>query len=170
MLDRAYPFIFSTASSSSSANIQRRCQACRTSASPDTTSLPVGDTSLIAQELTQKMASPNRRSSRFVQSRKQQLMGQKRLSNFLAGRYSSYNLASLLYYGRSDAVTALRMTVWAAPKLDKPSFGHVVANGHFSASLSAEVGLCTRGHSFGPSCECLSSCLTDDARGMWEEV
>ena len=116
------------------------------------------------------MASPSPPSSRYVPGRKQQLMGEKRLSNFLTGRYSSYNLAFLLYYGRSDALSALRMTVWAAPELDKPPFDRVVANGQFSANLSAEVRPCARGHSFGPSYECLCNCLADGARGMWEEV
>ena len=45
VLDNAFPFIYRTASSSFLANTQQRCQACQMSASPDTTSLPVGNAS-----------------------------------------------------------------------------------------------------------------------------
>jgi hypothetical protein len=45
-----------------------------------------------------------------------------RLNNFHGGRYSDYNLSSVLFTQRIDDANHVKLEVWSAPGMSKPTF------------------------------------------------
>jgi alpha-mannosidase len=45
-----------------------------------------------------------------------------RLKNFHGGRYSDYNLSSVLFTQRIDDADHVKLEVWSAPGMSKPTF------------------------------------------------
>jgi alpha-mannosidase len=79
-----------------------------------------------------------------------------RLGNFSGGHFSDINLSSVLFTHRLDKAEHVKLQVWSAPGLSKPSFEEATRQKFKPAK---------KGDSFGPSCKFLSSftILTDKA-------
>ncbi|GJJ13977.1 hypothetical protein Clacol_008234 [Clathrus columnatus] len=67
---------------------------------------------------------------------------QGRLGTMLGGHYSSINLSSVLFHERIDDLVHVKLQVWSAPNLTKPSF---------SEAMKQEFKPTQKGDSFGPS-------------------
>ncbi|KAF9459521.1 glycoside hydrolase family 38 protein [Collybia nuda] len=67
-----------------------------------------------------------------------------RLGTFHGGHYSSVNLSSILFTHRIDNSENVKLKVWSAPGLTKPTFEEAMKQKFKSAK---------KGDSFGPSCE-----------------
>ena len=67
-----------------------------------------------------------------------------RLGTFIGGHFSDVNLASLLYTHRVDDSHHVKLEVWSAPGLSKPSFHE---------AMKQKFRPAKKGESFGPSCE-----------------
>lgn len=67
---------------------------------------------------------------------------QDRLSQFLGGHYSGINLSSALYIHRLDNSENVKLQVWDAPGLTKPSF---------EEAMKQKFRTTKKGESFGPS-------------------
>ncbi|KZV60805.1 glycoside hydrolase family 38 protein [Peniophora sp. CONT] len=67
---------------------------------------------------------------------------QNRLGTFTGGFFADVNLYAKLYALRTDASSAVNMTVWSAPGLTKPSFSEAIKQSYRSVH---------KGESFGPS-------------------
>ncbi|KAA1114831.1 Glycoside hydrolase, 38 vacuolar alpha mannosidase [Puccinia graminis f. sp. tritici] len=64
------------------------------------------------------------------------------LKNFIGGDYGSQNLSSVLYEARDGSESAVKLEVWSAPDLSKPSFAEAVRQKYKKIS---------KGFKFGPS-------------------
>lgn len=73
-----------------------------------------------------------------------------RLDTFLGGHFSDVNLSSVLFIHRLDNPNHVKLQVWSAPGLSKPSFQEAMQQTFKSAK---------KGDSFGPSCKDFSHCL-----------
>jgi alpha-mannosidase len=69
---------------------------------------------------------------------------QNRLSTFLGGHFSDVNLSSVLFTHRLDGPEHVKLQVWSAPGLTKPTFEEAMKQKYKPAK---------KGDSFGPSCE-----------------
>ena len=69
---------------------------------------------------------------------------QNRLGTFNGGHFSDVNLSSVMFTHRLDNEDHVRLEVWSAPGLSKPSFQEAMKQKFRSAK---------KGESFGPSCE-----------------
>ena len=67
-----------------------------------------------------------------------------RLGTFNGGHFSDVNLSSVLYEHRVDNQEHVKLEVWSAPGLSKPSFQEAMKQKFRSAK---------KGESFGPSCK-----------------
>lgn len=67
-----------------------------------------------------------------------------RLSTFNGGHFSDVNLSSVLFTHRLDGPEFVKLQVWSAPGLTKPSFEEAMKQKYKPAK---------KGDSFGPSCE-----------------
>lgn len=68
-----------------------------------------------------------------------------RLNTFLGGHFSNVNLSSVLFVHRLDGPNHVKLQVWSAPGLTKPTF---------EAAMRQKFRPAKKGESFGPSCEC----------------
>ncbi|KAI0351116.1 hypothetical protein OH77DRAFT_1506678 [Trametes cingulata] len=68
-----------------------------------------------------------------------------RLGTFNGGHFSDVNLSSVLYLHRIDNQENIKLEVWDAPGLSKPSF---------EEAMKQKFRPAKKGESFGPSCEC----------------
>ena len=66
-----------------------------------------------------------------------------RTGQFTGGRYSSLNLAAVLFTARKDDKDHVRLSAWSAPGRSKPSFDE---------AMQQEFKPATKGDTFGPSC------------------
>ena len=73
---------------------------------------------------------------------------QNRLGTFNGGHFSDVNLSSVLYTHRIDNEEHVKLEVWSAPGLTKPSF---------KEAMKEKFRPARKGENFGPSCEC---CVT----------
>ena len=69
---------------------------------------------------------------------------QNRLGTFNGGHFSDVNLSSMLFTHRLDDPHHVKLQVWSAPGLTKPSF---------KEALKQKFKAARKGESFGPSCE-----------------
>ena len=69
---------------------------------------------------------------------------QNRLGTFNGGHFSDVNLSSVMFTHRLDNEDHVRLEVWSAPGLSKPSFQEAMKQKFRSAK---------KGESFGPSCK-----------------
>jgi alpha-mannosidase len=69
---------------------------------------------------------------------------QSRLSNFSGGHFSDINLSSVLFTHRLDGAEYVKLQVWSAPGLTKPTFEEAMKQKYKPAK---------KGDSFGPSCK-----------------
>ena len=69
---------------------------------------------------------------------------QNRLGTFVGGHFSDVNLSSMLFTHRIDDAHHVKLEVWSAPGLSKPSFQEALKQKFKSAK---------KGDSFGPSCK-----------------
>ena len=69
---------------------------------------------------------------------------QNRLGTFNGGHFSDVNLSSVLFTHRIDNQEHVKLEVWSAPGLSKPSFEEAMKQKFRSAK---------KGESFGPSCK-----------------
>ena len=76
-----------------------------------------------------------------------------RLGTFNGGHFSDVNLSSVLFTQRIDGTEHVKLQVWSAPGLTKPSF---------QEAMTKEFKPAKKGDSFGPSCELTSICLSVD--------
>lgn len=67
-----------------------------------------------------------------------------RLGTFNGGHFSDVNLSSVLFTHRLDNEEHVKLEVWSAPGLTKPSFEEAIKQKFKPAK---------KGESFGPSCE-----------------
>jgi alpha-mannosidase len=67
-----------------------------------------------------------------------------RLGTFLGGHFSDVNLSSTLFVHRLDGEDHVKLQVWSAPGLTKPSF---------EEAMTKEFRKAKKGEAFGPSCE-----------------
>ncbi|ETW79602.1 glycoside hydrolase family 38 protein [Heterobasidion irregulare TC 32-1] len=67
-----------------------------------------------------------------------------RLGTFNGGHFSDVNLSSVLFTQRIDGAEHVKLQVWSAPGLTKPSF---------QEAMTKEFKPAKKGDSFGPSCE-----------------
>ena len=67
-----------------------------------------------------------------------------RLGTFVGGHFSDVNLSSVMFTHRLDNEDHVRLEVWSAPGLSKPSFQEAMKQKFRSAK---------KGESFGPSCK-----------------
>jgi hypothetical protein len=67
-----------------------------------------------------------------------------RLSNFTGGHFSDVNLSSVLFTHRLDGPEFVKLQVWSAPGLTKPTFEEAMEQKYKPAK---------KGDLFGPSCE-----------------
>ncbi|KAF8900480.1 glycoside hydrolase family 38 protein [Gymnopilus junonius] len=67
-----------------------------------------------------------------------------RLNNFNGGHFSDVNLSSVLFTHRVDSSEYVKLRVWSAPGLSKPTF---------EEALQQKFKTARKGDSFGPSCE-----------------
>ena len=72
---------------------------------------------------------------------------QARLGTFHGGHFADVNLSSVLYTHRLDGHEFVKLQVWSAPGLTKPSF---------KEAMKQKFKPAKKGDSFGPSCE---SCI-----------
>ncbi|KAG7087583.1 hypothetical protein E1B28_013537 [Marasmius oreades] len=70
-----------------------------------------------------------------------------RLNTFLGGHYSDVNLSSVLFIHRVDGDEYVKLQVWSAPGLTKPTF---------EEAMKQKFRHAKKGESFGPSCTRLS--------------
>ena len=49
-----------------------------------------------------------------------------RINNFQGGRYSDVNLSSILFIHRIDNEAHVKLQVWSAPGMSKPTFGEAM--------------------------------------------
>jgi alpha-mannosidase len=68
----------------------------------------------------------------------------QRINNFHGGHFADVNISSVLYLHRLDDSDHIKLQVWSAPGLEKPSFEEAVKQ---------EFKPAKKGDSFGPSCE-----------------
>lgn len=66
-----------------------------------------------------------------------------RLSTFTGGHFSDVNLSSMLFVHRLDDAHHVKLQVWSAPGLSKPSF---------EEAMKEKFKPAKKGDSFGPSC------------------
>lgn len=71
-----------------------------------------------------------------------------RLNNFEGGHFDDLNLSSALFIHKLDSTEHVKLQVWSAPGLSKPTF---------EEAMKQEFKETKKGQSFGPSCECFSS-------------
>ncbi|OAV97592.1 hypothetical protein PTTG_01907 [Puccinia triticina 1-1 BBBD Race 1] len=64
------------------------------------------------------------------------------LKNFVGGDYTAQNLTSALYEARDGSESAVKLEVWSAPKLSKPTFAEAIRQNYKKIS---------KGFKFGPS-------------------
>jgi alpha-mannosidase len=69
---------------------------------------------------------------------------QNRLSTFVGGHFSDVNLSSMLFIHRLDDSHHVKLEVWSAPGLSKPSF---------QEAMKQKFRPAKKGDSFGPSCK-----------------
>lgn len=67
-----------------------------------------------------------------------------RLSTFTGGHFSDVNLSSMLFTHRLDDAHHVKLEVWSAPGLSKPSFAE---------AMKQKFKPAKKGDSFGPSCK-----------------
>lgn len=72
-----------------------------------------------------------------------------RLGTFNGGHFSDVNLSSTLYAHRIDNQEHVKLEVWSAPGLSKPSF---------EEAMKQKFKPTKKGESFGPSCEYTHTC------------
>ncbi|KAI1787087.1 glycoside hydrolase family 38 protein [Ganoderma leucocontextum] len=70
---------------------------------------------------------------------------QNRLGTFNGGHFSDVNLSSVLFTHRIDNQEHVKLEVWSAPGLTKPSF---------EEAMKQKFKPARKGENFGPSCEC----------------
>lgn len=78
-----------------------------------------------------------------------------RLATFNGGHFADVNLSSTLFVHRLDDSHFVKLQVWSAPGLSKPSFGEAMKQKFIPAK---------KGDSFGPSCEywwSVSACMSE---------
>jgi alpha-mannosidase len=68
-----------------------------------------------------------------------------RLGNFEGGHFSDVNLSSVLFTHRLYNEQHVKLKVWSAPGMSKPTF---------KEAMKQEFKPAKKGDSFGPSCEC----------------
>jgi alpha-mannosidase len=68
-----------------------------------------------------------------------------RLNNFNGGHFGDVNLGAVLYAHKLDGEEHVKLQVWSAPGLSKPTF---------EEAMKQEFKPAKKGDSFGPSCEC----------------
>ena len=68
----------------------------------------------------------------------------ERLNNFEGGHFADVNLSSALFTHRLYNEKDVKLEVWSAPGLTKPSF---------KEAMTKEFKPAKKGDSFGPSCE-----------------
>lgn len=66
-----------------------------------------------------------------------------RLNTFNGGHFSDVNLSSVLFTHREDGKDFVKLQVWSAPGLTKPTF---------EEAMKQKFKLAKKGDSFGPSC------------------
>jgi hypothetical protein len=66
-----------------------------------------------------------------------------RLSNFSGGHFADVNLSSILFTHRIDSLEHVKLQVWSAPGLTKPTF---------EEAMKQKFKPAKKGDSFGPSC------------------
>ncbi|KAJ3842876.1 glycosyl hydrolases family 38 N-terminal domain-containing protein [Lentinula raphanica] len=76
---------------------------------------------------------------------------QNRLGTFLGGHFSDVNLSSVLFTHRLDNAEHVKLQVWSAPGLSKPTF---------EEAMKQKFRPAKKGDSFGPSCECFRPLYT----------
>ncbi|KAH9466505.1 hypothetical protein Pst134EB_001558 [Puccinia striiformis f. sp. tritici] len=64
------------------------------------------------------------------------------LKNFIGGDYEAQNLSSVLYESRDSSDSAVKLEVWSAPGLSKPTF---------SEAIHQKYKKISKGFKFGPS-------------------
>ena len=69
---------------------------------------------------------------------------QNRLGTFEGGHFSDINLSSVLFTHRIDNKDHVKLEVWSAPGLSKPSF---------QEAMKQKFKPAKKGDSFGPSCK-----------------
>jgi hypothetical protein len=69
---------------------------------------------------------------------------QSRLGQFLGGHFSGENLSSALFTHKVDSEDHVKLSVWSAPGLSKPTF---------EEALKQKFTKAKKGDRFGPSCE-----------------
>ncbi|TFK19473.1 alpha-mannosidase [Coprinopsis marcescibilis] len=67
---------------------------------------------------------------------------QDRLNTFRGGRYGDVNLSHVLFHDRKDSSEYVKLRVWSAPGLSKPTF---------EEALQQKYRIAKKGESFGPS-------------------
>lgn len=67
-----------------------------------------------------------------------------RLGNFEGGHFSDVNISSVLFVHRMYNENNIKLQVWSAPGLTKPSF---------EEAMKQKFKPAKKGDSFGPSCE-----------------
>lgn len=67
---------------------------------------------------------------------------ERRLGEFIGGQYGQYNLASLLFEGRTDKKDVIELERWDPPGESKPTFQEARKQSYHSFK---------KGDSFGPS-------------------
>src|ERR1700722_4100521 len=66
-----------------------------------------------------------------------------RLNNFTGGHFADVNLSSILFTHRVDDSSHVKLKVWSAPGLSKPTF---------EEAMKQQFKPAKKGDSFGPSC------------------
>ena len=80
---------------------------------------------------------------------------QGRLGTFNGGHYADVNLSQVLYHHRVDDSAYIKLQVWSAPGLTKPSF---------EEAMKQKFKAAKKGDQFGPSCACHDYVATPPAR------
>jgi len=78
-----------------------------------------------------------------------------RLSTFHGGHFADVNLSSILFTHRLDNAEHVKLQVWSAPGLTKPTF---------EEAMKQQFKPAKKGDSFGPSCKSIMSYLQDRGR------
>ena len=73
-----------------------------------------------------------------------------RIGTFHGGHFADVNLSSVLFTHRLDNQEHVKLEVWSAPGLTKPSF---------EEAMKQKFRPAKKGESFGPSCESSSTVL-----------
>ena len=71
----------------------------------------------------------------------------RRLDHFNGGHFSDVNLSSVLFTHRIDNAEHVKLQVWSAPGMTKPSF---------EEAMKQKFKPARKGQSFGPSCRFFS--------------